>query len=60
MPSHLIAAPAIEPITLAEAKLFLRIEHDDEDTAIAALIAAARQHVEMATRRARRSLSRNS
>lgn len=52
MPSQLIAAPAIEPITLAQAKLFLRIEQDDEDTAIAALITAARQHVEAATRRA--------
>lgn len=52
MPSQVIAAPAIEPITLAEAKLFLRIEHDDDDTAVAALIVAARQHVEAATRRA--------
>lgn len=52
MPSQLIAPPAIEPITLVEAKLFLRIEQDDEDAAIAALIAAARQQVEAATRRA--------
>ena len=52
MPSLLLAGPAAEPLTLAEAKQFVRIEHDDDDDVITALIAGARIHVEAATRRA--------
>lgn len=52
MASILLAAPAAEPITLAEAKLYLRVEHADDDALITALIAAARTHVETRTRRA--------
>ena len=52
MPSILLAGPAVEPITLAEAKQFLRVEHDDDDDIIAALIAGSRIHVETQTRRA--------
>lgn len=52
MPSILLTPPEIEPLTLAEAKAWLRVEHDDEDDTIAALIAAARSHVEAQTRRA--------
>jgi uncharacterized phiE125 gp8 family phage protein len=52
MSAILLNAPALEPVTLADAKLFLRIEHDDDDDVIAALIAAARVHVEAKTRRA--------
>jgi uncharacterized phiE125 gp8 family phage protein len=52
MPSILLTAPAVEPLTLAEAKSFLRVAHGDDDAVIAALIAAARAHVETATRRA--------
>ena len=52
MPSILLAGPAAEPITLAEAKQFLRVEHDDDDDIIAALIAGSRIHVETQTRRA--------
>jgi uncharacterized phiE125 gp8 family phage protein len=48
----LITGPASEPVSLAEAKEFLRVEHDADDDVIAALIAAARIHVEAQTRRA--------
>lgn len=37
---------ATEPLTTAEAKTHLRVTHSDDDTYIAALIAAARQAVE--------------
>jgi uncharacterized phiE125 gp8 family phage protein len=47
--SILLAAPAAEPLSLAEAKAFLRIETADEDPLIAALISAARLHVETRT-----------
>lgn len=52
MPSILLTAPALEPISLAEAKAFLRVEHDDDDDVIAALAAGARIYVEAQTRRA--------
>ncbi|MCW5691838.1 MAG: head-tail connector protein [Pseudolabrys sp.] len=52
MPSILLTAPAAEPLSLAEAKAFLRVEHSDDDDVIASLIAAARLHVEAQTRRA--------
>jgi uncharacterized phiE125 gp8 family phage protein len=52
MSSLLLAGPAAEPITLAEAKHFIRVEHADDDDVITALIAGARIHVEAATRRA--------
>jgi uncharacterized phiE125 gp8 family phage protein len=41
-----LAAPAVEPLSLDEAKAFLRIEHNDDDQVITALIAGARIHVE--------------
>lgn len=41
-----ITAPSAEPITLAEAKLHLRVNNSVEDALITALITAARQFVE--------------
>jgi uncharacterized phiE125 gp8 family phage protein len=52
MPYFLLTPPAAEPLTLAETKVWLRVEHDADDAPIAALIAAARTQIEAATRRA--------
>jgi uncharacterized phiE125 gp8 family phage protein len=52
MPSLLLTAPAVEPVTLDEARAFLRVEHNDDDEVIAALVAGSRIHVEAQTRRA--------
>ena len=52
MSSILLDGPAVEPVSLAEAKAHLRVEHNDDDDTIAALIAGARIHVEAQTRRA--------
>lgn len=51
MAAILIEPPATEPITLAEAKAFLRVEHDDDDNLVSALIVGARREVEAAIRR---------
>ena len=45
-------APTTEPITLAQAKLHCRVDHNDEDTLFDALIVAARQHCEGVQNRA--------
>jgi uncharacterized phiE125 gp8 family phage protein len=47
----LLAPPAEEPLTLADAKAFAKIETPDDDMLVQALILSARMHVEAATRR---------
>jgi uncharacterized phiE125 gp8 family phage protein len=45
------SSPAEEPLTLGEAKLHLRMDHDADDSLIAALISTAREHAEAFCRR---------
>jgi uncharacterized phiE125 gp8 family phage protein len=52
MNSILLTGPAVEPVSLAEAKAFLRVEHGADDDVITALIAGARIYAEAQTRRA--------
>lgn len=52
MTFFLTAPPAAEPLTLAEAKAFLRLDTEDEDDLVSTLITAARIHVESFTGRA--------
>lgn len=47
-----VTPAAAEPITLSDAKAHLRVDHNDEDTLIDGLIAAARRYAEGYTRRA--------
>lgn len=52
MTSYLLVPPAEEPLSLAETKVFLRVDSGDEDSLISTLIASARLHVEGITGRA--------
>ena len=51
MTAALITAPALEPVTLADAKAHLRLDTDDDNQLLTAAIVAARVHVEALTRR---------
>jgi uncharacterized phiE125 gp8 family phage protein len=46
MALRLITAPAVEPITLTEAKAHLRVDHSDDDAKIEICIQAARSYVD--------------
>ena len=46
MSSILLTGPAVEPLSLDDARSFLRVENGDDDPLIAALIVSARMHVE--------------
>ena len=48
----IVTPPAIEPVSLVAAKLYLRVDHDAEDGLIADLTRAARETVEAFTGRA--------
>lgn len=52
MTSYLLAGPAAEPVSLAEAKAFLKVDDTAEDGLISTLIGAARLHVEGVTGKA--------
>lgn len=48
----LVTAPPVEPITLTEAKLHLKVDLTDDDDLITSLIQSARENVELVTGRA--------
>jgi hypothetical protein len=54
MAKQIISQPAVEPVTLAQARAWCRVDSDytGDDTLIATLITGARQDVETITRRA--------
>jgi uncharacterized phiE125 gp8 family phage protein len=52
MTSYLLAGPAEEPVSLAEAKAFLKVDDTAQDGLIVTLIGAARLHIEGVTGRA--------
>lgn len=51
MALHLVTGPALEPLTLAEAKRQLRVEVDDDNDLIVDILKAAREYVETFTGR---------
>ena len=52
MTSYLLAGPAEEPVSLVQAKAFLKVDDSAEDGLITTLIGAARLHLEGVTGRA--------
>lgn len=51
MPARRTAGPTVEPISLAQAKVWARVDHADEDDEISMLITAVRQACEKRCRR---------
>jgi len=51
MKKKLVTPPTEEPISLAEAKLYLRMDHDNEDVLIQSMVTAAREYCEQVQRR---------
>ena len=51
MPVKVVTEPTNEPLDLEEAKLFLRVDHDDENGLIMSFIKTARMYIETITRR---------
>ena len=47
----LVSGPAVEPLSLAEAKSWIKVDASDEDALIQSLIVSARLAVEAATNR---------
>ena len=45
-----VTEPVVEPVSLAEAKLHMRVEVTEDDALIAGLITAAREHLESTSR----------
>ena len=50
--STLVTAPSVEPVSVADVKLFARIDGTDEDSLLSSLIGTARRAAETYTRRA--------
>lgn len=46
MPLYRVTAPSYEPVSLAEAKVHCRIDHDDDDDYISSLISVAREKID--------------
>jgi uncharacterized phiE125 gp8 family phage protein len=52
MRRYILAGPLVEPLTLAEAKNWLKVDHAEDDALITALVKGARERIEARTGRA--------